>query len=99
QTAYTEAQNIPKQVYHTTREERLESYKRREALIQCRETFKPLRDHLQTQFGDAATLIFNTKLVDDLCTGRRKITDLKQYTQPIVRQAAQELGIDLSNYE
>ena len=99
ENAQEEARQLPKTYYRPTQEERIASYKRREALIQCREIFKPLRDHLQTQFGEAASLVFTTKLVDELCTGKRKIDELKKYTQPLIRAAAQELGIDISPYE
>lgn len=100
-TARTEAQQqgLATSPYYPTPAERAAAYQRRLELEQCRDLFKPLRERLAATYGEAATLLFTTKIADELCSGKRTISNLKQYTQPIVRQTAHELGIDLSPYE
>lgn len=64
-------------------------------------TFTPIQNEITANFGEhAMRFIFSTSTVDAILQGQLKIGEMKAtYRKMLVKNAAQKLGIDLSEYE
>ena len=102
QQAIQEAQalGLSNRPYYPTQAEKQAALDRRDQLRRCKDFFKPIRDHIQQQYGESiAALVLTVRIIEDFCWERYKLSHLKQYAQNIIRQAAADIGTDLSQYE
>ncbi|MEP7238682.1 MAG: ribonuclease D [Ferruginibacter sp.] len=80
--------------------ENFQAEKSRRELVKA-SVFAPIQNEITSAFGEhAMRFIFSTATVDAILQGQLKIGDMKaMYRKMLIKNAAQKLGIDLSEYE